>query len=167
MRTTVTSYTIPQGDRGSYATLRTMKRIVGEAMRDVPVLDAAKDLIRLSGGTNRLAQAQAIQEWMTDHVNFCRDPYGIETIHTPLFMLSRIREQGMFEADCDDYAVLSAALAKAVGMRTKFVVLGFFGKKVPYAHVYTMAQTEEGWMPFDRSFGLPPGSITRRAYYEV
>jgi transglutaminase-like putative cysteine protease len=144
-----------------------MKRIVLESMRDVPVLDAAKRIIRSVGGKDRKAQSLAIGAWVRSSLRFVRDPYGVETIHTPLFMLDRIRTFGMFEADCDDYAVLSASLAKAVGLRTKFVVLGFLDKGAPWAHVYTMAQTPHGWYPFDHTFGVPPGTITRRAYYEV
>ena len=167
MKPTVTEYTIPQGDRGAYHTLKVMKRIVHESMRDIPVLDTAKLIIRTVGGKNRAAQANAIAEWVRPRLRFVRDPYGIETLHTPLFMLERIHTRGMFEADCDDYAILSASLAKAVGLRTKFVVLGFFDKQSPFSHVYAMAQTQQGWVPFDVSFGLPPGAISRRAYYEV
>jgi len=167
MKTTVTEYTIPQGDRGAYQTLKIMKRIVNEAMRDIPVLDTAKTIIRSVGGKDRSAQAVAIAEWVRPRLRFVRDPYGIETLHTPLFMLSRINTVGMYEADCDDYAILSAALAKAVGLRTKFVVLGFHSAEHPFTHVYAMAETPQGWVPFDVSFGLPPGAIQRRAYYEV
>ena len=167
MKSTVSTYTIPQGDRGAYETLRIMKRIVLESMRDVSVLDAAKTIIRGVGGKDRRAQSQAIGAWVRSSLRFVRDPYGIETVHTPLFMLERIRTQGLFEADCDDYAVLSAALAKAVGLRTKFVILGFMSKRAQWAHVYTIAETPYGWYPFDHTFGVPSGSITRTAYYEV
>lgn len=167
MKTTVTTYTIPQGDRGAYSTLRIMKRLVHEAMKDVPVLDKAKEVIRPAGGKDRRAQAHEIGSWMKSSLRFVRDPYGVETIHTPLFMLDRIRQAGMFEADCDDYAVLSASLAKAVGLRTKFVILGFLDKGAPWSHVYTIAETPGGWFPFDHTFGIPQGIISRKAYYEV
>jgi len=167
MKTTVTEYTIPQGDRGAYQTLKIMKRIVHEAMRDIPVLDTAKMIIRNVGGKDRSAQAVEIAEWVRPRLRFVRDPYGLETLHTPLYMLNRIHTDGMFEADCDDYAILSAALAKAVGLRTKFTVLGFIDAKHPFTHVYAMAETPNGWQPFDVNFGVPPGAIARRAYYEV
>jgi len=167
MKPTVTSYTIPQGDRGAYETLRIMKRLVFESMKDVPVLDQAKSIIRSVGGKDRREQARVIAEWMEQSMRFVRDPYGVETIHTPLFMLERIRLNGAFEADCDDYAVLAASMAKAVGLRTKFVILGFLSKDAPWAHVYTIAETSHGWVPFDHRFGVPPGTITRKAYYEV
>lgn len=167
MKATVTSYTIPQGDRGSYSTLRIMKRLVHEAMKDIPVLDTAKTIIRDVGGKNRAEQARVIGEWMEQSLRFVRDPYGIETIHTPLFMLDRIRRNSVFEADCDDYAVLSASLAKAVGLRTKFVILGFLTKGAPWSHVYTIVETPQGWFPFDKVFGFPQGTISRKAYYEV
>lgn len=167
MKPLVVEYTMPQGDRGAYSTLRIMKRIVHESMRDPVVLDAAKTVIRSAGGKNREEQARHIAGWVAQSIRFVRDPYGIETIHTPRYMLDRIKTQGMFEADCDDYAVLSAALAKAVGLRTKFVIMGFLSKRAPWSHVYTMAQTPGGWYPFDVSFGLPPGAIARKAYYEV
>jgi transglutaminase-like putative cysteine protease len=167
MKTTVTTYTIPSGDRGAYSTLRIMKRIVGESMKDIPLLDQAKDIIRSVGGKDRKAQAEVIGAWMSSRMRFVRDPYGVETIHTPLFMLERIHTNGIFEADCDDYAVLSASLAKAVGLRTKFVILGFLSKGAPWSHVYTIAETPQGWFPFDVSFGVPPGVVSRKAYYEV
>lgn len=144
-----------------------MKQVVHDSMRDPVVLDSAKMVIRSAGGKNREEQARHIAGWVSQSIRFVRDPYGIETIHTPRYMLDRIKTQGMFEADCDDYAVLSAALAKAVGLRTKFVIMGFLSKGAPWSHVYTMAETPRGWYPFDVSFGIPPGAISRKAYYEV
>lgn len=159
--------TIPTGDRGAYATLREMRRLVLKSMASVMVLDEAKQIIRSVGGKNRLAQAQAIAGYMASSLRFVRDPWGVELIHTPEFMIERIHRNGMYEADCDDYAILSAALAKAIGLRTKFVILGFAGSSGPWSHVYTIAETPQGWVPFDVSFGIPDGAITRKAYYEV
>jgi transglutaminase-like putative cysteine protease len=136
-------------------------------MKDIPVLDAAKRIIRSAGGKDRRAQSHAIGSWVRSSLRFVRDPYGVETIHTPLFMLDRIHSVGLFEADCDDYAVLSASLAKAVGLRTKFIILGFVSKGAPWAHVYTIAETPQGWVSFDHTFGVPAGLISRKAYYEV
>jgi transglutaminase-like putative cysteine protease len=144
-----------------------MKRLVVESMKDPVVLEEAKRVIRSAGGKNRFSQAHAIASHMQSVMHFVRDPYQIETLHTPRYMIDRYIPHGIFEADCDDYAILSAALAKAVGLKTVFVIMGFLDQSAPWAHVFTMAETERGWVPFDVSFGIPPGVLSRRAYYDV
>jgi len=159
--------TLPHGDAGAYTTLREMKRLVVESMKDPVVLEEAKRVIRSAGGKNRFSQAHTIAAHMQSVMHFVRDPYQIETLHTPRYMIDRYIPHGIFEADCDDYAILSAALAKAVGLKTVFVIMGFLDSRAPWAHVFTMAETERGWVPFDVSFGIPPGVLSRRAYYDV
>lgn len=63
-------------------------------------------------------------------------------------MLEEARELGHASGDCDDAAILGAALALEMGLRARFIVLGFqpWG---PYAHVY--AEVSEGgpWVDLD------------------
>lgn len=83
------------------------------------------------------------------HWRFVRDPTGIELLHRPERLLDQIAAGGYAIGDCDDAAILGAALGKAVGFSARFVVLGFFGPRGPFSHVYTELWTGTGWRELD------------------
>jgi transglutaminase-like putative cysteine protease len=60
-----------------------------------------------------------------------------------------IAAQGYARGDCDDVAILGAALGKAAGFPARFVLLGFGGPMAPYQHVFTEIGTRQGWMNLD------------------
>lgn len=120
---------------------------LGEQLRDAP------------GPT-----APRIRELLASCVRFEHDPPGLEYVRHPERMLQEIRMHGETAGDCDDIAVLGAALGYAAGLPPRFVtvathVLG------PYVHVW--AEVGEGgrWHELDTSRelqGVPPGWVPPR-----
>lgn len=80
---------------------------------------------------------------------FVRDPAGVELVHRPERLLDLWRAKGHIPGDCDDAAVLGAALGKSIGLPARFVVLGFYGPTMPFSHVYAELQTPQGWADLD------------------
>ncbi|MEE8177710.1 MAG: hypothetical protein V3T65_06925 [Acidobacteriota bacterium] len=80
-------------------------------------------------------------------------------------MLEDMQRWGAAQVDCDDAAVLSAALGKAVGLKPRFVVLGFEGPTGPYRHVYTELFDGVAWTEMDVTrpggIGAVPTRVTR------
>jgi hypothetical protein len=77
------------------------------------------------------------------------DPSGVELLHDPVLLLEDIRERGQARGDCDDVAVLGAALGGAMGLSARFVVVGFRGPNEPFEHVWTELYDGTTWRELD------------------
>lgn len=78
-------------------------------------------------------------------------------------MLNEWRLWGYATGDCDDAAILSAALALAMGLPVRWVLLGF-SPGGAYRHVYAEACQGGRWVDFDvtKPAQFPPGLRIRR-----
>jgi transglutaminase-like putative cysteine protease len=143
-----------------------MRRLVNAAQRDPLTVQVASGIV---GGALRSTalMAAAIRSWLAAHWRFQADPVDVELLRTVPEMLRDVAARGVVQADCDDAAVLSAALGKAVGMRARFVVLAFGGPRAPYSHVYTELLTPTGWQNVDVTRPPSPAPPSRYAMVEV
>lgn len=134
-----------------------------------PVLTASREIVADIEARNTTGQAYAVRDFLSARLRFLSDPVDIEVLETPESMLKTIATRGYAMGDCDNAAVLSAALLKSIGIRCRFVILGFTKPNAPYQHVYTEAFTPAGWVDMDTTApagGTPP-TITRRYVMEV
>jgi len=93
--------------------------------------------------------AEALYRWMTRNINYVRDPWNIERIQSPDVTL---RQKA---GDCDDHAILSAALLQSLGIQTGFRIVSRTGRT--YDHIYTVFRSSEGWKSFDTTVAKYPG----------
>jgi len=93
--------------------------------------------------------ADAIYKWITSNINYVRDPWNIERIQSPDVT---IRQKA---GDCDDHAILSAALLQSLGIQTGFRIVSRTGRT--YDHIYTVFRSPEGWKSFDTTIAKYPG----------
>jgi len=124
MAYTVKEYTIPAGDGGTRATLGMMYALIVAASKHPNVRDMAMKIMR----TDKLKPSTsiyALREWIRLVVPFVRDPLTAEALTDPVAMIARIEQHGRAPGDCDDVAMLAAAMALAVGFRTRLAVVGF------------------------------------------
>lgn len=127
------------------------------------VRETAVALVR-GTGTHSEAQAALIRRFLDEHVSFLRDPRGIELLTAPATQLTTIRTLGSASGDCDDVAVLGAALGLAVGLRARFVVVG----RQQFEHVFTVLGDPSGrsWWEVDttRPFQSIPAELQRNVF---
>lgn len=156
---------LPGGDLGVWTTLTAMRTQARRAASDPRVQLAA----RTAGGSTPATIAVGLLSWLAAHTRFTPDPRSIEYVRTPLEQLSRVGLSGRTPGDCDDTATLGAALAKARGLRTRFVVVGFGapGAAAPYTHVYTEVADRGGWRQLDIQRRPTSPGATRLATLEV
>ena len=110
-----------------------------------------------------------IRAFLAAHVRFQLDPLGVELIRTPSYLLRQIEDTGRAEGDCDDVAVLGAALGMAAGIPARYVLVGLTPGD-PFEHVY--AELLTAWGPVDldttRPAQMPPGvEVVRTARREA
>lgn len=171
----VQRFTMPGGDGGTFASVSQMARLVREGATDPLVRETASQIVAGVDGRNPVAQASAIRSWLAGHFQFLRDPLGAELLHTPRLMLTRIMQSGTVRADCDDAAILGASLARSIGLRTRFVVVGFLASNAPFRHVWAEASASSGpqagqWVEFDvtrQAQQIPWDKISRTRYVDV
>lgn len=118
-------------------------------------------------GRDSLRQVYAIRGFLETAVAFTRDPDGTELLHSPARMAKLVRSGSLpLRVDCDDVAILAAALGKAVGLKARFVIVGFGSPRAPFRHVWTELRSPTGgeWYEMDvtRSQQDLPSAIKRR-----
>ncbi len=128
---------IPLGDAGTFDTLKMMAKIADFYAATPIVRDLATSIVRDLNPRDYTGHAEAIRQWAADHIVFLRDPRGTELLHTPRWILREIARHGVARVDCDDAATMTAALGKSIGLKARFVVVGFQNKRAPFAHVWT------------------------------
>lgn len=163
---------LPASDFGTFLTLAQMRGMVWREYMTPLVRLTATDIVAgySSHGTE---QADAIRDYLSMHTEFLRDPDNVEMLHGPVWQLQQIRQRGVVQVDCDDVAMLSAALGKAVGLRARFVVIAFDQPGAPFRHVFTelgQRSANMKWVDMDvtrPAQGLPFNRISRALTKDV
>ena len=100
-----------------------------------------------------------IRRWLAAHWRFVSDPVTAELLQDPRTTLRTILEPGgpgEASGDCDDAALLGAALGMAVGLPVRWRVLGFAGNGGTYGHVMGYLWTGGRWLDLDVTRPLSP-----------
>ncbi len=125
------------GDAGTFDTLAMMRKIADFYAATPIVRDLATSIVKGLNPRDYQGHAEAIREWAARNIVFLRDPRGTELLHTPRWIIREIARNGVARVDCDDAATMTAALGKSIGLKARFVVVGFQHKRAPFAHVWT------------------------------
>jgi transglutaminase-like putative cysteine protease len=143
---------IPDGPEGIRATLEIMRRLVRDARKTRDVRELALSLTAPTGsgnGKNYFGEVQALTSYVRDQIRYVQDVNEVETISPP----SEVIRLGA--GDCDDKAILLAALLESIGHPARFVALAF----VPdlFEHVLVESKIGQTWMPLETTEEVPPG----------
>lgn len=141
-------HTIATGDAGVRQTLAHMRALVVESMGDPSVVFQARSFVLRAGQRAYRQQAELIQSWLGALWVFADDPIDREFLVSPGALLEMAQTYGRIVGDCDEAAMLGAALGRAIGLAPQFVVLGFAdpetGNDGRMAHVYAQLLTPDG-----------------------
>lgn len=96
--------------------------------------------------------AQALYRWITKHVEFIKDQFGIERLQSPDVTIQ------LGSGDCDDHAILSAAMLLSVGIpaRLRVVALDPMRPEV-FNHIFTEYFDGQRWQSFDTTLNTFAG----------
>jgi len=163
----IESRSLPAGaDQAVHYTIRQMQALVkGKGGVQSPwVREAALEAVR---GTERgQAEVDSVYNWVKDNIEF-RGEYE-ETLQAPEATL-RLRA-----GDCDDHAMLLAALLQSLGYKTRFRTVAPRSDPEFFSHVFVEVEDkrEGGWISLDstnpRAFpGWEPPSPGREQTYRI
>jgi transglutaminase-like putative cysteine protease len=114
-----------------------MRRFVDLGSRDLAVREFAVRAIRLAaiGDHDFVGQVRALFEAVRDSILFVNDPAGTEWVQKPSYTIQ------VGAGDCDDRAVLLAALLKSVGFPSRFQVAALDPRRPgTFSHVLVMVR---------------------------
>lgn len=126
-------YTIGEGEAAGLDTLHRMRQIV-RAQIALPIVRLTAAAIVRGTGTDYDRQIFLLRQWITAHIGFLRDPDGHELLHTPDLVLTAVASAGSVDVDCDDVAMVAAALGLSIGLRAQIQMVGEWGG---YTHIWT------------------------------
>lgn len=155
------------------ATIAAMKAIVKSTDVTQRVAKLARVLVAHEGYRDYGGMLRAVFELLSPverggRVQFARDIAGRELLRHPDQLIDEMARAGVTSADCDDRAMLGAALCRAMGFRAGFIVVGKRAKG-PFHHVMFCAQHKGRAVPMDpqetRAPGRFPGHARKKIYW--
>ena len=151
----------PSENRAAVAsTLKRMAILAKEGSTRPAIIDLARRIVASVPGKDFRGEAAAIQNYVRGRIRYTRDPYFSETLQTPEVTL----QQG--HGDCDDHAILVAALLTAIGAPARFRAVRIPGNGPSIGHVLTETRFGRGWVPVETTepwpFGVYPDNIDLR-----
>lgn len=134
---------IPGGQAGTDATVRKIAQLVDQAVRQQKLRLVALRILDWAGAENHsdTAAAKAIFRWVKHHIRYVRDPAGLETVQAPEVTLQ------LRAGDCDDHTALVAALAAALAIPVRYVVVG--PSKGRFVHIFPQVFVGNAWFNSD------------------
>jgi transglutaminase-like putative cysteine protease len=142
---------IPGGDAGVLgATLPRMQALIRQARVNALVRGAAARIVGGCAPEDGACRVRRIYSWVKARIRFVPDPRRVELLHEPLAMLYTIRRQEWAAGDCDDMAILIAALLESIGTATRLRVVSIRGgDPPPLHHVFAEAKVDGAWVRLD------------------
>ncbi len=135
-------------------TLKAMAHLAKEGKKNLTVRRAAEQICAGIEQSDYSSEVAAIYYWTCAHVKYLRDVHDVEYLQAPDVLL-RTRS-----GDCDDIAVLLAALLMSVGNPCRFCVVSF-QKGIP-SHVFCQTYVGGKWVTVDPVAGPNTHSMHHR-----
>jgi transglutaminase-like putative cysteine protease len=153
---------IPNGDAGIAATIAKMRSLVGGVKGVMSLTVRQKTLEAVRGVERGQSEIDAVFHWIKDNIEF-RGEHG-ETLQSPEATLN------FGAGDCDDQAMLAAAMLNSLGFVTRFKTIALDDSPDELSHVYIEVMDHGQWTSLDPTVensypGWEPENIARAETY--
>jgi hypothetical protein len=147
----VTITTHPNGFEHTRSTIAKMAKLARDGAHSYAVRNVATRIVHDVPSKQVPGELQALYRWVRDNIRYRFDPVGLEWVQAPL---RTIAERS---GDCDDMAVLLAALAGSLGHDYRFLTVG----PTPSVMKHVAVEVWDGkrWVTLDPVLE-PPGRST-------
>ena len=113
--------------------------------------------IQISVG--RQDKVVAVYNWVKTNVHYIPDPENVEWFTSPAKMVEKYRQGYILAGDCDDHALLNAALLKVLGYQARVALVAFEGNDITHAYAEVYSPTLQRWIAVDTTSVFPLGWI--------
>jgi len=154
---------IPKGQAGTDATLKRIVQVSQRALYRPELRLLALEILKQGNLSSRdkIGASEALYGFVKSRIRFVNDPLGVETVQEPAVTLR------LGAGDCDDHSALMAALARAIGVPARFVVIG--ADPEHFRHIYPELNIAGKWLSADttspRPFGKAPPPLGVKKIY--
>lgn len=145
------------GVEGIHDTLTHMVALVNRRYLNPLIRSQAAAAIQYCAPDNRACQLAAILTWTRRHMQYVKDPVGMEALYDPLQVALAIKQGIRPYGDCDDFSIFIATLMKSVGLQPTFRAVGFRG--MPISHVYVLGPRGEKLDGIRNDWNPTPGEL--------
>ena len=131
---------VGDGINGNLDTVEVMKKMAREYSRHDLVKRLATNILHHKNipSHHYLDEAKAIGDFVKRHVRYVKDPVGTESLTAPDMMIRMMKEVGYSMGDCDDMALLTAALLMSIGIHPRFRTVRYRGNTGNFSHIYVV-----------------------------
>lgn len=148
----------PSGAASVPNTLRLMVREANRAKATPAIRLLAQRLVSGLRQKDFVGEVRAIHAFVRDRIRYVKDVHNVETLQSPEVTLR------LGSGDCDDKAMLAAALLESIGHPARFVAVGFQPNRL--SHVLVETRIGARWIPFETTEPVtlgwaPPGIVAR------
>lgn len=113
------------------------------------VREKATDLVQPLAQKDFFGETCTLLEFVRDQIRYVKDINDVETVHTADKVLELQR------GDCDDKAILLAAMLLSIGHIPQFVAVSLDGYN--YIHVWVQDNLHGNWIDLEPTEALPCG----------
>lgn len=160
---------IPDGYKGTAATIKEMKRLAQAASLDPKFVLWCRSIVADLQGKDYYGEAKRIYDVVKRHVRYVLDPRGMEMVQDPRHVLFVDGSE-----DCDGHSTTVAAIALSLGHEAAFKTIAADATRPDeFSHVYAMIGIQKGanteWWAADTTqrsghFGWqPPAHMVKRS----
>lgn len=145
----VRSEPLAGGDQGTRRTVQAMRQLADQGSRDLVLRAATLNALRTGGAAPHDVprQVRAAYEFVRDRIYFLHDPAGTEWLQSPRVTLT------LGSGDCDDRAILLAAMLQSFGVRSQFKTIAVDPRRPDnMSHVYLVADVDGEPIPLDPTY---------------
>lgn len=138
--------------------IQEMNRLVDETVGQEDFLEFARGIVQRSPFEGA-EQIGVVKDYVSNLVKYQPDPQRAELFTSPHKMMELIY-QGTAMGDCDDFAILCAAIYRALGYNARIVLLDQTGQGFNHAanHVYSESANLWYYVDATRSLKVAPAS---------
>ncbi len=151
-----------------------MQRLVEASITDPTVLALAQEITVMCAWNDKRCYIPTVKRWTRKHFHYYPDPAvagarGLavfggakELVRPPILMAKQFRATGVFKGDCDDLAMMQAALLGALATPARFVVIATPKHGGQYDHVLTEGYDGGRWLAMDflTSYPAPASTVS-------
>jgi transglutaminase-like putative cysteine protease len=129
-----------------------MKRLTVESIQSQKPREVVVYLMQSNMVSNPYALSEALRGWIIRHVTLL-DEFE-EMLISPSALIDEIARDGRTQGDCDEIAMLSAAVLASAGALVQLIAC-FPQPDTSYGHVFTRYKfpRQDAWVDFDPSIG--------------
>ena len=142
---------IGNGVDGNLDTIQVMKKIARERAGDPLVRKLALNILHQYQipSNHYVDECLAIGDYVKRKVRYVKDPSNIEYLQDPVDLIKQI-QAGTAQGDCDDQALLTAALLLSVGHDPKFRAVRYETVVGNYNHIYVVVYERNPYKEIQR-----------------